>query len=481
MIFGSIIFGFIIAAAVAHFAKHQRLSEFMAVIASGWSLASTLFLALHIKNDGPYKFINLFTVDSLSMLVTLIAACVAFFSVVYAVVYFRKEAEKNIIGQSRVRQYFTLSNLFLAVLFLAATADNPVLAWIFLEATTLSSIFLISYYSKRSTIEAAWKALIINAIGLLLAFLGTLLFLSVSSGLDGIMNWNQLLANAAQLNPVIAKIAFAFVLIGYGVKIGFAPMHTWKPDAYGKAPAPLAALFSGALLPVAFALLLRFKLVTDAAVGSSYSNTLFIIFGLFSIFVAAFCILTAQNYKRMLAYSSIEHAGIMALGFAFGGIGVFAALLHMIYHSLIKSAMFFATGNILIKYHTAKIAKVSGALSIIPITSVILLVGLFAITGFPPFGMFLTEVSIASAGIGGSPVIAVLMLILIAVVFIGLFRQVSAMVLSSAKLADKTVRPGENGAWLLIPSVGLLLMALVLTFYMPDFLHSIINDITTRF
>jgi hydrogenase-4 component F len=294
------------------------------------------------------------------------------------------------------------------------------------------------------------------------------------------MTWQQLVANAALLDPAVAKIAFAFVLVGYGVKIGFAPMHVWKPDTYSKSPAPLGALFSGALLPVAFSLLLRFKLITDTAIGSSFSDMLLMIFGAVSIFVAAFCIFTTHNYKRTLAYSSVEHAGIMALGFSFGGIGAFAAVMHMFYHSLIKPALFFITGNILIKYHSARIAKVSGAMSIIPITTILMFAGLFAVTGLPPFGMFLTEVSIAAAGLQVHPVVTVGAMLLIAIVFIGFFKQISAMALS-AEPDDKTIHKGEDSAWLLVSPAILLTLSLIATFYLPPFLLTLINEVATRF
>lgn len=475
-----LIAGFIIAALVSAIVGQRRIIEIASLGASTIALVAACILAYQVGTVGEYNVAGVFIVDALAALITLIVAVVGFFATLYAIPYFRRESQKKIIGSWRVRQYYALTNLFLAATFMAAMASNPIMAWIFLEATTLTTAFLISYYNKRSTIEAAWKYLIINAVGLLLAFLGTLLYFTATGNAEDFMNWQDLIVHAAALDPAIAKIAFAFVVVGYGVKIGFAPMHTWKPDAYSKSPAPLGALFSGALLPVALALVLRFKLITDTAVGDGFSDTMLIIFGMVSLFVAAFSIVTARNYKRVLAYSSIEHAGIMALGFGFGGIGALAAVLHMVYHSLIKPSLFFTTGNILIKYHTARIARVSGTMKIIPITTMLLFVGLFAVTGCPPFGMFITEITIMVAGLPIHPVIVVAALVMIAIVFIGFFRHVSSMALSPSP-SDATITKGEDSLWLVVPPLAMLLLALIASFYLPPCLHAIINEVALRY
>jgi len=197
-----------------------------------------------------------------------------------------------------------------------------------------------------------------------------------------------LIANASTFDPIILKIAFVFVLIGYGTKVGLVPMHTWLPDAHSKAPAPISSLLSGVLLNVAFIAVLRFKLVTDTAIGPQFSGGLLVFFGIVSIAIAAFIIFIQKNYKRLLAYHSIEHMGIITLGFGFGGIGSFAGLLHMIYHSLAKSALFLSAGNILLKYSSTKMVNVRGMHLTIPVTSVLFFVGFMAMAGVPPFGIF---------------------------------------------------------------------------------------------
>ncbi|HUC89988.1 MAG TPA: proton-conducting transporter membrane subunit [Patescibacteria group bacterium] len=479
MLLAIIVSSFLIAAAGSALIRVRRVMEILSLSASVVALAAASVIAYKVGTHGTYSPVTFFSIDSMGAVITLIVATVACFASMYSIPYFRKESAKNIIGLRRIQQYNVLVNVFLAACFLAATASNPVAAWIFLEITTLSTVFLISYYNRAVTIEAAWKYLIINAIGLLLAFFGTLLFMSTTGhGVEGFVTWQNLKTSVMHIDPSIVKIAFIFILIGYGTKIGLAPMHTWKPDAYSKSPAPLGALLSGALMPVAFLIMLRFKVVTDVAVGMSYSRSLLIAFGLMSVIVAALSILTVKNYKRMLAYSSIEHAGLMALGFGFGGLGAFAALMLMIYHSLVKSSLFFASGNLLIQYHSERIQKIKGAMSVLPATATLLLIGMFAATGLPPFGIFLTELSIMSAGLQGRHLaIAAIAMIALAVVFIGFFRQVSAMVLSE-KPAEK-VKPIGDSFWLIAPPVALLTITLVISFYMPSFMQTLIHQAVT--
>jgi len=375
-----------------------------------------------------------------------------------------------------VKEYFVLLYAFLAAMCLATTANSPIFAWIAIEATTLSTAFLISFYNKPSTIEGAWKYLIINSIGLLLGFFGTMLyFTSVPSTLNGgFVGWNDLLSSTSHLDPLIAKIAFVFVLIGYGTKVGLAPMHTWKPDAYSKAPAPLGALLAGALLPVAFSVVLRFQKITDAVVGSLFSHQLFIVFGILSIIVAALIMFSARNYKRLLAYSSIENAGIMALGFGFGGIGAFGAVLHMLYHSCVKVVMFFSAGNLLLTYGSAKIANVKNALRVIPFTSILFILGFLIVTGTPPFGIFLSKVYILSAGINDHPFITFSAIFFMTMVFVGFLKHITAMFLSKDEESNQEI--GEKNIWLIIPPVLFILLVIIMSFTLPAFIETLIHD-----
>lgn len=463
-----------IAALIAILVKQRAIMEITSILASTVALGESINVALKVASSGNYSPFILFSADSLGAILMLIISCVGLAAVSYSVQYLRKETNKNIIGFTRVKQFFILLNLFLVAMFLAVSSNSPILSWISIEATTLSTAFLISFYNKPSAMEGAWKYLIINSIGLLLAFFGTLLyFTSLRTTGTGFATWASLMSNTAHFDPTVAKIAFIFVLIGYGTKVGLTPMHTWLPDAHGKAPAPISALLSGVLLNVALLIVLRFRVITDATVGSSFSQGLLIVFGLFSVGIASLIIFTQKSYKRLLAYSSIENMGIMALGFGFGGIGIFAAILHMIYHSLIKAALFFLSGNFLIKYHSAKIANVKGAINVAPATSVLFLTGVLAITGAPPFGIFLTKLFTFSAGIAVHPILTVVIILLTAIVFIGFFKHASSMIFGET---PSDIKPEKESIWLILPPLVLIALALYLSFYQPQFLQILISN-----
>lgn len=467
---------YFIATLIALLIRRRGVIEWVSVIASLIALAVSFVVAIKVAALGTLTVFSVFTVDSLSAIVMLIIATVGFAVSAYSVQYLRCETTKEIIGFHRVRQYFILLNLFFAAMFLAITASSPIFTWISIEATTLSTAFLISFYNKPTSMEAAWKYLIINSVGLLLGFFGTLLYFTPIG--SGAVNWQILMSNAAHLDPLIAKIAFVFVLIGYGTKVGLAPMHTWLPDAHSKAPAPISALLSGVLLNVALIVVLRFKVITDEAIGLGFTQNLLIIFGLFSIIIASLIIVTQKSYKRLLAYSSIENMGLMALGFGFGGLGIFASIFHMIYHALIKSALFMSAGTIFLKYSSTKIRNVRGVLKALPMTSILFLAGFFVITGMPPFGIFLTKIFILSAGIKLHPAVTVVAMAAIAILFIGFFKHVTAMVFGE-KPAEMPA--GEESIWLVIPPLALILIAFGLSFLVPAFLSTLISNAVAQY
>jgi len=460
--------------------RYRTVVEFFSAVASCVVLLGSSVVAFKVSNSGVYAPFTFFSVDSLGAILLLVTGFIYCLTTIYSIQYLHQESAKKIVGLTRVRQYFALLNLFVMAMILAITANSPVLAWIAIEATTLSTAFLISFYNKPSAMEAAWKYLIINSIGLLLGFFGTLLYFTAISqlGLLGFASWQTLIDNAIHLDPLIAKIAFIFVLIGYGTKVGLAPMHTWLPDAHSKAPAPISALLSGVLLNVAFIIVLRFKVITDLVVGQHFSQIILIVFGVLSILIAALIIFTQKNYKRLLAYSSIENMGIITLGFGLGGLGVLGATLHIIYHALIKSALFLSAGTIFLKYSSTKIAKINSAITALPVTSVLFLIGVLAITGAPPFGIFLSKILVVTASIKIYPFVSWLVLGLIAILFVGFFRHTTAMV-----FGDKPdgIKLGEINTWLVIPPMTLILVALYLSFSPPQFLLILINNVVLNF
>lgn len=460
--------------------KDMRILSFIAVSASFLELTATLVTVASVMDSGIYRLNGYFSVDALGAVIIMLVAVVGAMASWYSTGYLKLEVAKRIIGFSRVRQYFILLHLFLLAMFFAVMSTSPILTWIAIEATTLSTAFLISFYNKPSAIEAAWKYLMINSVGLLLGFFGTFLFLypSIHAGFPGLISWQDMLSHASALDPFIAKMAFIFILIGYGTKVGLVPMHTWLPDAHSKAPAPISSLLSGVLLNVAFLALLRFKSVVDVAIGPHFSRELLVFFGVISISVAALIIFSQKNYKRLLAYSSIEHMGVIALGFGFGGAAAFAALLHMIYHALTKSVLFLSAGNILVKYGSTKIRNVKGVLTVLPVTGVLFFIGFLAITGVPPFGTFVTEFSILSAGIKTHPTTVIITLLVLALVFVGFLRHVVSITFGNS---DIPMAKGESGLDTIVPIMLLAALLIIISFFIPESMRSLLHSATINY
>lgn len=454
--------------------KNIEFLNIVAVIFSLSELAVSVVAVSTVARSGSLFYTSFLYLDPMGSVLLLILGVVGFLATCYSTGYLKAEVYKGIIGPSRVRQYFVLLHLFLLVMFFAIITTSPILMWVAIEATTLSTAFLISFYNKPEAMEAAWKYLIINSVGLLIGFFGTLLFLSpaMKGGLGELISWQDLVSGSLNFDPSVIKIAFIFVLIGYGTKVGLVPMHTWLPDAHSKAPAPISSLLSGVLLNVAFLAILRFKLAADLAVGSDFSRGLLIYFGLASIVVAAFIILIQKNYKRLLAYSSIEHMGISALGFGFGGAGAFAALLHLFYHSLAKSMLFLSAGNILLKYSSTKIKNIKGIATSLPATAVLFVIGFLAITGVPPFGTFMTEFLILSAGVYRYPVVIVIVLAALALAFAGFLKHTTALIFGEP---DSAILSGE-GEWRTVWPIIILAAILITTsLALPSGLRSLIS------
>lgn len=472
----------ILASAVALLMRRsQKAIEAFSFLSAATQVVVSLFIAYTVVLGGEYTFLSYFTVDSLTAIYILITSVVGLAAVGYNIGYVREEVAREIIGLGRARQSFIFINLFLLAMFLAITTTNPIITWIAIEATTLSTVFLISFYNKPTAIEAAWKYLVINSVGLMLAFLGTIIFLASATPFmhSDFITWQQILSVSLRLNPDVIKIAFIFLLIGYGTKVGLAPMHSWLPDAHSQAPSPISAILSGALLNIALLPILRFKIVTDATLGSgTFTQNLFIFFGVISIILASFAIYKQKSFKRLLAYSSIEHEGVILLGFGFGGLGIYAGLLHMVYHSLAKSSMFLLSGNILLKYDSTKIKNVINMMGLLPKTGILFIIGFFALTGMPPFGLFLTEFYIILAGIKVHPLVTILVVCALALVFFGFFKQVSSMMFGQA---SKEIKAGEYSLWTVIPPFLILCLLLWFSVVFPSPLLALLQGAACLF
>ena len=303
---------------------------------------------------------------------------------------------------SQLRRYHIYINLFIGVMLLAVSANNVGIMWVALEATTVFSAMIIPLRLNKWSVEASWKYILIGSVGIALAFAGTVLsyfdFVTLSGPVENALNWPVLRASAPHLHPEVMRLSFVFILVGYGTKAGIAPMHTWKPDAYGESPSSLGALMSSALFAVAIYAILRWKIVADACVGGRFSSNLLLTLGMLSLIVGSLSIVLARNYKRLLAYSSVEHAGLICLGLGLGPLGVFAALLHLINHSAVKAMVFFLVRAIEFKYGSPLIKDVRGLLRILPWTAGPFAIGILALIGLPPFGLFISEFALFRAG-----------------------------------------------------------------------------------
>ena len=368
--------------------------------------------------------------------------------------------------------------LFLATMTLVALSQHFVVLWIGIEATTLASAPLIYFHRQHRSLEATWKYLMVCSVGIGLALLGTF-FLSVAAARPGAepvpLLLSELIAGAGDLQDSWLRLGFVLLLVGYGTKMGLAPLHTWLPDAHSESPSVVSALMSGALLNCAFLGILRAYQVCGAAGLARWCGTLLTFFGLFSLALAAVFLLRQTDYKRLLAYSSVEHMGILALGVGLGGSATFGALLHAVNHSLAKAMLFLAAGNILGLYRTKSVRDVRGVLEALPITGALWLAGLLAIAGSPPFGTFVSEFTILRGAVEqGRGVVAVVYLVLLGVIFVG---QSSAMLgMAQGEPTTPLGSPGRRERWLVVgPPAVLGLGVLVLGVWVPPALDALLR------
>lgn len=464
---------------------NRRAGEALHLISAFALFGTGLVVAVHVLVHGnSFQELNgLLYVDALSALLVLVVVFLGMIAAVYAVGYLRADQETH------TRRFFGLFHLFLFTMLLAVTTNNLGVMWVAVEGTTLATVFLVNLHNTRTSLEAAYKYLIISSVGIALAFIGTALMYYTGSAQAGqvAVNWTTLRAAATSLNPQVVRLAFVFILIGYGTKAGLAPMHTWLPDAHSEAPAPISALMSGVLLNVGMYALLRFKILTDAAVGVSYSSNLMLGIGLLSLAVAAIFLLTQRNYKRMLAYSSVEHMGIICLGLGFGGYwGLLGALLHLVGHALAKSLLFILSGNILLKFHTTEIRNLKGLVRTAPWTGGAFLAGTLALLGLPPFSLFISEFLIARAGLASQmPWLAAIAIVLFVVVFAGMLSNVNLMMYGSGGSSSEAAsaapsHPAEQRSvmrWTLVPLALNFIFLVILGLTFPAVVMDALNSV----
>src|SRR5450631_197251 len=396
-----------VTAALLALLPGYRLSAQINVLSAFLTLLAALSLFIWKPEPGPY-----FLVDDLNIVFVVLNNFVGFTTSVFSASYIAHELETGRLTPVHLRFYHAMYQVLLFAMNLALVANNIGLMWVAIEMATLTTVLMVGVYRTPEAIEAAWKYFILGSVGIALALFGTILvYLAarpvVGEGLDG-MVWTVLIEHVSAFDPAQLNLAFVFLMLGYGTKVGLAPLHAWLPDAHAEGPTPISAVLSGLLLNVALYAVLRFKLLLDANSRAIAPGPLLAILGLISLVFAAFMLYGRRDIKRMFAYSSIEHMGIIAFAFGIDGpLANFAGLLHMIMHSLTKSAIFFTVGHISQVKGTQKIADIRGLTVTHPMLGWGLVIGVFAIAGLPPFGMFLSEFLVVSSTFARAPWLAI--------------------------------------------------------------------------
>ena len=488
----------LVASPLAFLARKRSVREAINFGAFAILLGLGGVLGMKVLRSGPVSLWNgFFYADALSALVVLLTSFVALVCSVYAVGYFRQDETDGLfqedsdsgglLAASKLREYYSLTPLFVFSMILVALANNLGVLWIAIEGTTLASVFLVMFYGRATSLEAAWKYAIIGGVGLSLALFGTILTYYSAHRILGTetlagLNWSVLVGNAAQFDKPTMRLAFILVLLGYGTKAGIAPMHTWKPDAYSEAPIPAAAMLAAGVLNCAIYGLARFYILSARCLGPEFGSRLLILFGLLSMAVAVPFILVQKNFRRMLAYSSIDHSGIMVLGLGFGGpLGVLGMLLHMTFHSITKPLLFFCAGNVQQHLKTDLFREAKGGLiHSMPLTGGAFLMATLAVTGAPPFSLFLSEFTILRAGFSaGHLVLSILFIAFLVAIFSGFLIHIANLVLGS----DSGRPPAETCRWKKYSVTSLAFVVIAIGFWIPAPLFRLIQtaaDIVTR-
>jgi hydrogenase-4 component F len=396
-----------VTAAILALTPGYLFSARLNVASSALTFLAALSLFVLKPETGPYIL-----VDDLNIVFIVLNTFVAFTTSVFSATYIAHELEIGRLSPIQLRFYHAMYQLLLFAMNLALVANNIGLMWVAIEMATLTTVLMVGIYRTHEALEAAWKYFILGSVGIALALFGTILvYLAarpvVGEGLDG-MVWTVLIEHASAFDPAQLNLAFVFLMLGYGTKVGLVPLHAWLPDAHAEGPTPISAVLSGLLLNVALYAVLRFKLLLDANSGAIAPGPLLAILGLISLVFAAFMLYGRRDIKRMFAYSSIEHMGIIAFAFGIGGpLANFAGLLHMIMHSLTKSAIFFTVGHIAQVKGTQNISDIRGLTATHPLLGWALVVGVFAIAGLPPLGMFMSEFLVVSSTFAREPWLAI--------------------------------------------------------------------------
>jgi hydrogenase-4 component F len=411
-----------------------------------------------------------FFVDPFNVFLVALTAFVGLTTSIFSRPYMRVEIEHGRLNARRLRLYHSMYQLFMAMMLVALTANNLGLLWVAMEAATLSTVLLVTLYRTPASLEAGWKYFILCGVGIAQALFGTILLYFAAEkvlGAQGVsaLLWTELAAVKGELEPTVLGLAFVFLLVGYGTKVGLAPLHNWLPDAHAEGPTPVSAVLSGLLLNVAIYAVVRCKVLVEGSLQSSLPSNMLMGFGLLSVVLAAFFLWRQRDIKRLFAYSSIEHMGIVTFAFGMGGaVANFAALLHMTVHSLTKSAIFFAVGHAAQKAGSQRIEDIRGLLAMNPTIGWGLMLGSLAILGVPPFGVFASEFLILTTAMKQQPWATPILLVALGVAFAAILGRVQSMVYGEATGRRLPHQPA------LLPVFAHLALVLMLGLYIPPYL-----------
>jgi hydrogenase-4 component F len=448
------------------------------------TLAAAIWLLVGQLHRAPVRALGGFLyIDSLSCFFLFTVAAVTLLAAVGSVGYLSAEQAAGRLTGFQVRLYFVFFGLFAALMLASLETGNLGLLFVLIEASTLASAALVGLEGKANSLEAAWKYVIISSLGVTIALAGTLfLFYSASTlhlAPDLRLTWPYLFAHAHSLAPASLRLAFLLAVVGYGTKVGLAPMHTWLPDAHAEAPSPASAMLSAALLNTGMYAIIRFLAIAKAGLGPEFPRVVLLVFGFLSVVIGVLFMVRKGNFKRLFAYSSVEHMGIIAVALGFGGVlGLYGALLHTLNHAIAKAVLFLSSGDIALRYQTREAAGVRGLLAAVPLTGGALLLGSFAVLGSPPFGLFLSEFTIVRAGFASaSPVLPLLLLLLLAVAFIAFARTTTGMATGEpATVGAAGPYPGRAaGLTAIAPAAVGLAALLVLGLWIPAGLSTAIT------
>jgi hydrogenase-4 component F len=453
-----------LAAALLALLPGYRATARLNVLAALLTFLVALSLLFTRPAPGPYLH-----VDDLNNVFIVLTTFVGFTTSVFSASYIDHELEIGRLTPTFLRFYHAMYQVLMFAMNLALVANNIGVMWVAIELATLTTVLMVGIYRTHEALEAAWKYFILGSVGIALALFGTILVYmaarpSIGEGLDA-MIWTMLMERAASFDPALLNVAFVFLLLGYGTKVGLAPLHAWLPDAHSEGPTPISAVLSGLLLNVALYALLRFKMLLAANPQALAPGPLMVTMGLISALFAAFMLYRRRDIKRMFAYSSIEHMGIITFAFGMGGpLANFAGLLHMTMHSLTKSAIFFAVGHVSQVKGTQRIADMGGLTETHPVLGWGLVLGVVAIAGLPPLGIFMSEFLVVTSTFARAPWLAIILVLAILIGLAGLFLRLNTIAFGEPR------GPVAEAKASYMPMFAHLALVLVAGIYMPPHL-----------